>query len=719
MAITVHTLAKPWMWVEATTGGSLTARTYYFIGYNLMSRNGSHYYGQVTSPVSDQVSVTTDATNNRIKMEIYELGGYVTAYADTGDSTHVTVTSNAHGMSNSDTVYLRGTVNYTGSYTISSVTTNTFDIVATWVADDGASNWYKTPGMPNIPTNFPGKIAFFLKWDNYSMLRGDGTYFQWRNTNDPAYAYEWLGAYGHIRWAGGYAGVGMEESQLTSAADGSKYRYLSATSTSGGPSSAWSSTNLYIGSDSSYSISCRAGHPQIAMRKFVDASAKNQFLQLPTGMDESASGVAIFIDDSDGKNSWDYLVSALLSSGMIGKSVLVTNDSYTDTGYTDRMFSTMILRGCIFLETVSTFTSQPIWYDKSITLINGEFYRSSASSLTEDNCLALVGCNVVYQFISGYQWNQQILSAKNCRIASCISNLMYDTIYTDNTTLLGMYGLGVSSYVTKVGANFLGSGYLQPTNAEVCRNSINLSYVQDCTFTNIRTYCEISFVGERTISFIDCTWYQPYSDSPTSGYNCDIYMGILSAVYGKTVVRTYNHTNSSAPDRADRTLRVSYMYSSNPANRINADSDIKHNFYYKVNATILDEIGDPIEGALIEIANNNSVPDTYSDSTDSDGYLSQTISCYNIIYDATNTDGYLYNGSYPFATKTTKFNNLTIKISKDGYETYNGQLIDVLEERNISITLKTAIKLRPSIDYGDLYLAADAENGSSAKLIKI
>jgi hypothetical protein len=65
----------------------------------------------------------------------------ITAYADAGDSTHVVVTSAAHGLSDGMTVTISGSTNYNGIFTISSVTTNTFEIVDTWVADDAAGTW--------------------------------------------------------------------------------------------------------------------------------------------------------------------------------------------------------------------------------------------------------------------------------------------------------------------------------------------------------------------------------------------------------------------------------------------------------------------------------------------------------------------------------------------------------------------------------------------------
>jgi hypothetical protein len=76
--------------------------------------------------------------------------GTITAFADTGDSLHVTVTDAAHGLSDSDVVQISGTTSYNGTFGISSVTTNTFDIVDTWVADDATGTWDKEVGTGQL-----------------------------------------------------------------------------------------------------------------------------------------------------------------------------------------------------------------------------------------------------------------------------------------------------------------------------------------------------------------------------------------------------------------------------------------------------------------------------------------------------------------------------------------------------------------------------------------
>jgi hypothetical protein len=67
--------------------------------------------------------------------------GAITAYADYGDSIHVTVTSNGHGLTNGQSVTITGTTNYNGTFNVEGSATNTFRIIDTWVADDGTGTW--------------------------------------------------------------------------------------------------------------------------------------------------------------------------------------------------------------------------------------------------------------------------------------------------------------------------------------------------------------------------------------------------------------------------------------------------------------------------------------------------------------------------------------------------------------------------------------------------
>jgi len=85
--------------------------------------------------------------------------GDITAFADAGGG-EVTVTSAAHGRSNGERVEISGTTNYNGTFTIEDVTTDTFNIVDTWVATEtGVWNlveyWYQGRYISDVDTSDP------------------------------------------------------------------------------------------------------------------------------------------------------------------------------------------------------------------------------------------------------------------------------------------------------------------------------------------------------------------------------------------------------------------------------------------------------------------------------------------------------------------------------------------------------------------------------------
>ncbi len=69
-----------------------------------------------------------------------ETGKTITAYASNG-SGGTTVTSTAHGRANDDYVDITGTTNYNGTFQISAVTANTFDIATAFVANDATGTY--------------------------------------------------------------------------------------------------------------------------------------------------------------------------------------------------------------------------------------------------------------------------------------------------------------------------------------------------------------------------------------------------------------------------------------------------------------------------------------------------------------------------------------------------------------------------------------------------
>jgi hypothetical protein len=68
--------------------------------------------------------------------------GSITVFADAGGG-QVTVTSAAHGLSEDDYITIAGTTNYNGVFQATNVTTDTFEITDTWVADDATGTWHR------------------------------------------------------------------------------------------------------------------------------------------------------------------------------------------------------------------------------------------------------------------------------------------------------------------------------------------------------------------------------------------------------------------------------------------------------------------------------------------------------------------------------------------------------------------------------------------------
>lgn len=66
--------------------------------------------------------------------------GSITAFADAG-SGNVTVTSASHGNANGTEISIRGTTSYNGRFEVANSATNTFTIIAAFVADDATGDW--------------------------------------------------------------------------------------------------------------------------------------------------------------------------------------------------------------------------------------------------------------------------------------------------------------------------------------------------------------------------------------------------------------------------------------------------------------------------------------------------------------------------------------------------------------------------------------------------
>jgi hypothetical protein len=100
----------------------------------------------------------------------------ISAFADAGGG-RVRVTSAGHGQSNGNSVTISDTSHYDGTYVISNVTSNTFDIPHAWVEDEGKGSWHPTANPPQLALGYvAGQLPSFtlpaLSLDNLQIVHG-------------------------------------------------------------------------------------------------------------------------------------------------------------------------------------------------------------------------------------------------------------------------------------------------------------------------------------------------------------------------------------------------------------------------------------------------------------------------------------------------------------------------------------------------------------------
>ena len=81
------------------------------------------------------------------------LNASISAFSDAGAG-QVTVTSANHGLHNNDSVSISGTTNYNGDYTITNITTNTYEITETFNGDDATGSWTSIGWVEASSVNF-------------------------------------------------------------------------------------------------------------------------------------------------------------------------------------------------------------------------------------------------------------------------------------------------------------------------------------------------------------------------------------------------------------------------------------------------------------------------------------------------------------------------------------------------------------------------------------
>ncbi len=135
---------------------------------------------------------------------------------------------------------------------------------------------------------------------------------------------------------------------------------------------------------------------------------------------------------------------------------------------------------------------------------------------------------------------------------------------------------------------------------------------------------------------------------------------------------------------------------------------------WTIGLTILDGNGDPIENADVTIKDATETI-SYSLQTDTNGQISQatTVGKYlpGTVFNAT------YNSRY--ADVITLYDNFTIEVSKEGYQTYTLPAMTIDEPKNLILKLKPQKKVATD-DMGEVYINIDPEDiKDTLNLIKI
>lgn len=120
-----------------------------FFGWSLEETADIHDVSSFCDGAAGARSFIAGLTQWKISAEMFHVDGDlgdITVLADGGGG-KVTVTSAAHGLENGRYVVITGTTSYNGTFQISGVTTNTFDIIDTWVANDATGSYTSLPAI--------------------------------------------------------------------------------------------------------------------------------------------------------------------------------------------------------------------------------------------------------------------------------------------------------------------------------------------------------------------------------------------------------------------------------------------------------------------------------------------------------------------------------------------------------------------------------------------
>lgn len=627
MPISVIELEQPKLWISLVAGGSLTVgQAYYFLGY---VGKGAAYYGEANSIASAEVSITPTTGNQSIKIEWFKTTGGISSVADAGGGVITITTSSNHGLSTGNTVYIRGTTSYNGTYTIANASGSVFNVTKTYVASE-TGTWFADIGYN---TNANGIV---FKWDKYTMIDAvDGLPYQWLNLNDPAHSArtEFDLSGGHTKWTrqcyvSYHTGNSVTFTQESTTVDDVNGKLYDGTALS---------SIRYNGNT----------------RSLTDICWRKTYYGLDTNIAQNKGRLAIIISGTD--NTVATLIEALIASGYTDRFQIGYNLTAGTTGKTITIF------GSIFNASSATATFD----DCNLILLGGQICYGgySASGVTFNR-------STIFQLsMSYYQWADPEMVMNDTSFCHSGNSLILDNASGANFAPKNYQSVGSGmTFYNKAVANVnLVGGYGLLAFQWRYQRADNTSSMSNFYIK----YFYIHLVDNNG----DYTGYMTNVEFVNQGITSyDVWLDNLY------ITADSNKIMECVDVFSDRTGKQIIVYAPNDPPNSKIKTDL-WNMRFNVNLTVLDSAGVAINGATVLLYWDTG---STTDTTDSNGEATVLGLSYTLSWDSRTADTY-YTAS--------AFKQLTLTVSKAGYETYEINNFTIYEGQNLIITLKTAIDI--------------------------
>ena len=398
-----------------------------------------------------------------------------------------------------------------------------------------------------------------------------------------------------------------------------------------------------------------------------------------------SNGVEITFDATTGHTLSDkwYFLAGLHNYIKVYDPFIVFNGSITSTGSTTAEF-TQKQKTIIWYQ--GTFENNSGWYgNPNFTVTLGDYNSSEQNGYN--------GCEIIPYYSA--TWTSTFNTGSLVYGGSRVNRLNYyaGQSYHSIFSVQDIRGASFNNLIINI--------YSGTNPTDVIFNNINTLQNGGNTFTRIKLYngrySIANGVSITTAKFIDSYVYQDPSIANYSACDCQISDYSTPPDYGEFYQNFYDFITLRQNNRPSF-----YFYTPNGALP-------KVKIFTSINLTVIDEQGNPIEGATVNVYNKDDNLD-FTTTTDVNGQASDYMTTYH--FEKTSAGG----GVDTAVGVWTDYNPFTIKISKSGYETYTWTGT-INSKQTWDITLKSWKSIKLSTD-GEVFLNLDKRNISNRALLE-